>query len=221
MTSEAAAVPHIDLAVLGRKDVEAAASPRAPNAAYSVHISSSRNREGSEEFVLPIQSNMVAPPIPPSTPGPRAQAHRQKRKAAHEANSAAWSYTKCAILFFAAMLVTWVPSSANRFYSIIHQNQTSSPLEYMSAFVLPLQGFWNAIIYLATSWHAAKLYWAEMFHSGPAARRPRDGGAGYGGAGEFRKMSTATHRAKSEKSYESESMTELADSRPSSHERRR
>jgi len=223
VTSEMAA-PHIDLAVLGRRDVEAASSPRAPNAAaYSVTISSSRTRETSGEFVLPIQGNhLVPPPIPPSTPGLKTHAHRQKRKAAHEANSAAWSYTKCAILFFTAMLVTWIPSSANRFYSVIHQNQASQPLEYMSAFVLPLQGFWNAIIYLATSWHAAKLYWAELFHSSRPV--PRRGGLSpaMGGNSNFRNTSTPTGgRGKSEKHYESESMTDLADSRPSSHERRR
>lgn len=46
---------------------------------------------------------------------------------------------KCAILFFTALLVTWIPSSANRAFSVLHANEVSLPLE-----VLPLQDFWNA-----------------------------------------------------------------------------
>ncbi|KAJ3494870.1 hypothetical protein NLG97_g3794 [Lecanicillium saksenae] len=71
-------------------------------------------------------------------------------------NHAAWSYAKCSLLFFTAMLITWIPSSANRVYSIAHGNRVSVPLQYMSAFVLPLQGLWNAIIYAVTSWSACK-----------------------------------------------------------------
>ncbi|KAJ6783200.1 hypothetical protein PWT90_01240 [Aphanocladium album] len=71
-------------------------------------------------------------------------------------NHAAWSYAKCSLLFFTAMLITWIPSSANRVYSIVHDDHISLPLQYMSAFVLPLQGLWNAIIYAITSWSACK-----------------------------------------------------------------
>ncbi|KAI9155239.1 Cytochrome P450 monooxygenase astJ [Paramyrothecium foliicola] len=69
-------------------------------------------------------------------------------------SSTKWAYTKCAILFFTAILVTWIPSSTNRFYSLVHDGKSSLALEFMSAFVLPLQGFWNAIIYIVTSWNA-------------------------------------------------------------------
>lgn len=88
--------------------------------------------------------------------------------ATHQANTALWAYTKVAMLFFTAMLVTWIPSSANRFYSIVHPHQVSVPLEYASAFVLPLQGFWNATIYMTTSWSACKSCIRSMF----AAKTP-------------------------------------------------
>lgn len=81
-----------------------------------------------------------------------SQANRRNR----ELNDAAWTYTKCAILFFSAILITWTPSSANRVYTIIHRGQVSVVLNFMSAFVLPLQGFWNAVIYTFTSWSACK-----------------------------------------------------------------
>lgn len=83
--------------------------------------------------------------------------NKSGRRATIDAHNAAWSYTKCALLFFTAMLVTWIPSSANRLYSLAQDGEISLPLEYMSACVLPLQGFWNAIIYITTSWKACKM----------------------------------------------------------------
>ena len=85
-----------------------------------------------------------------------------RRYAAMESNNAAWSYTKVAVLFFVAMMVTWMPSSANRVYSVVHKGETSMALEFASAFVLPLQGFWNALIYATTSLPACRQAWARI-----------------------------------------------------------
>ncbi|SPQ21257.1 ea3a01e0-9b37-4408-aaaa-3f4796b0837b [Thermothielavioides terrestris] len=166
-----------------------------------------------------------------------------RRRAAYEANDATWSYTKCAILFFTAMLVTWIPSSANRVYSVIHPGSASLPLEYMSSFVLPLQGFWNSIIYVVTSWGACKMVWHDIRSwfsrvtggGGGGARRglpghhARDRGAGgVGGVGgigggmhrsPFQMMGNSRNGSKasdSSKTYETESTAELAGSRPGS-----
>ena len=216
VTSEVITSQGIDLAPLGRRGSDAA--PKPPNAAYSVTISSDRrpnNRESYGDVVLPIQSNVT---IAPSTAAPRAQtANPIRKRAAYEANNAAWSYTKCAILFFTAMLVTWIPSSANRVYSVVHTDQVSVPLEYMSAFVLPLQGFWNAIIYIVTSWKACKMLVDDVKH----ARRPNvQEIVGFRPNDGFNVMSSPRNN-RSDKTYESESMTELAideNSRPASHE---
>lgn len=83
-------------------------------------------------------------------------------KAAMEANKAAFSYCKCALLFFVSMLITWVPSSINRVYNFAHPDAVSFPLFYASAFVLPLQGFWNAVIYTATSLPACRALCAQI-----------------------------------------------------------
>ncbi|KAH6840978.1 hypothetical protein B0I37DRAFT_357812 [Chaetomium sp. MPI-CAGE-AT-0009] len=120
-----------------------------------------------------------------------------RRRAAYEATNATWSYTKCALLFFTAMLVTWIPSSSNRLYSFVNAGKTSIPLEYMSSFVLPLQGFWNAIIYCVTSWGACRMLMEDL------------GSWWFGVMGSVRKGSDS-------KTYETESMTELAASRPGS-----
>ncbi|CCC12726.1 hypothetical protein SMACR_05685 [Sordaria macrospora] len=95
------------------------------------------------------------PALPPSGTAANMQAQAQRRRV-HEAHNAVWSYTKCAILFFSVLLITWIPSSGNRVYSILHHGEISKPLFFASAFVLPLQGFWNAVIYVVTSWAACK-----------------------------------------------------------------
>lgn len=81
---------------------------------------------------------------------------RRKSNAAMEANKAAWGYTKVALLFFVSLLVTWVPSSINRVYSLVHPNTISVPIEYVAGVVLSLMGFWNSVIYFTTSRAACK-----------------------------------------------------------------
>ena len=74
-----------------------------------------------------------------------------------DVNRATISYCYTAFLFFVALLVTWVPSSANRFYTLINPNKPSPyALNFSSGLVLPLQGFWNTIIYIVTSFAACK-----------------------------------------------------------------
>ncbi|POS85843.1 hypothetical protein EPUL_001877, partial [Erysiphe pulchra] len=46
-----------------------------------------------------------------------------RRYAAMEANKAIWSYTKVSVLFFLAMMITWIPSSANRVYSLMYKGR--------------------------------------------------------------------------------------------------
>ena len=90
---------------------------------------------------------------------PRAMPSRRGSGGDHD--KAAWQYTKCALLFFAVILITWIPSSANRMYSYTHHGQVSVPLQFLSAVVLPLQGFWNAVIYAFTSMAACKALLVE------------------------------------------------------------
>uniref|UniRef100_A0A8H7K7Q3 G-protein coupled receptors family 2 profile 2 domain-containing protein n=1 Tax=Bionectria ochroleuca TaxID=29856 RepID=A0A8H7K7Q3_BIOOC len=61
------------------------------------------------------------------------------------------SYLRTSFIFAFAVLITWIPSSINRLYSLTHDNQVSFGLSLASGCVLPLQGVWNAIIYFSTS----------------------------------------------------------------------
>ncbi|CZT11060.1 related to G protein coupled receptor like protein [Rhynchosporium graminicola] len=68
-----------------------------------------------------------------------------------------WAYTRCALLFAISILITWVPASINRVHGVRYPGYPSFALNIGSAIVLPLQGFWNAVIYFATS----KSVWGE------------------------------------------------------------
>lgn len=206
----------IGLATYGNGESQAR---RASPAAYSVTITSDHNKRHSQhESSLAEQStqpNFKVDAPPPTRNGSVAQ----KPRANFELNSATWSYTKCALLFFTALLVTWIPSSANRVYSLIHTGGISLPLEIMSALVLPLQGFWNAIIYIVTSWSGCKIFFSDMFQGSghPGSNHHFDGEFHDRRKGAFKRSARIVHKG----GAESESMTELAnDSRPASNEER-
>lgn len=110
----------------------------------------------------------------------------------NDSTSAAWGYTKCAMLFFVSLIITWVsrtisdvggpvllsnetfltaqvPSTINRVYSLVHPEAVSFPLSYASGLVLPLQGFWNAVVYTITSLSASRaLYRSLRYRQHPA-----------------------------------------------------
>ncbi|KAL7949284.1 putative G-protein coupled receptor protein [Trichoderma barbatum] len=110
------------------------------------------------------------PPQPPRNNSGSAatRAFRVIRRRNHERDNAAWTYTKVALLFFTAMLITWIPSTANRAYSTAHNGEIYIPLVYTSVFVLPLQGFWNCLVYVTTSWTACKNLFNDMWLAGRA-----------------------------------------------------
>lgn len=128
--------------------------------AYSVTITADMTAQDAEgEDNAPAEAG---PTISNIRAGPPAAPTRTQRRRNMEMNNAAWSYTKCAILFFTAMLITWIPSSANRVYSVVNNGEAVVGLEYASSTVLPLQGLWNCIIYIVTSWTGCKNYFREL-----------------------------------------------------------
>lgn len=219
VTEAAGNAGGIQLGPMGRRDSSAGDNSQGATGAYSVHISADNyNSPSANEVILPMQGRTVQQTssiqVAPHRPNPA-------RRRNHELNNAAWSYTKCAILFFTAILITWIPSSANRVYSVVHNKDTYVPLEFMSAFVLPLQGFWNAVIYAVTSWGACKSFFSdlrinrrpavsEIMGAGKTGATEQDAAAHQGRRGQFKSP------ARSSRTFESESMTELAKSRTGS-----
>jgi hypothetical protein len=184
----------IDLSRLGRRQT-ASEQPL-----YSVKISS--HQAGNSVTLIPFLG-----PESKSMPSLPQSEHTQLTRPyfTMDANNAAWSYTKVALLFFTAMLVTWIPSSANRVYSVVNPGYISPSLQFASAFVLPLQGFWNAVIYITTSWKACRKFFSGSLRTSKVQVSVRPIGFGMHGRGD--------RLGSQDKSSETESTTELA-SRP-------
>ena len=53
-------------------------------------------------------------------------------------------------------LSSQLPSTINRIYTIVYPGTTNFGLNFASALVLPCQGFWNAVIYIITTFPACK-----------------------------------------------------------------
>ncbi|MCJ1292385.1 hypothetical protein MMC34_003935 [Xylographa carneopallida] len=139
------------------------------------------SHQGFEQYTVTIGRGPERPKSGISSsrsPGLQITTHLQ-RNVALEANAAAWGYTRCALLFFVSLLITWLPSSLFRVYSLAHPGHTSWPLAYSAGLVLPLMGFWNAVIYTSTSWRAVtrlpsrflSRHWAAALRL-PASQRP-------------------------------------------------
>ncbi|KJZ79348.1 hypothetical protein HIM_01499 [Hirsutella minnesotensis 3608] len=214
VTTEAAMDPGaIYMGPVGKRANTASGNGAGAGGNYTVHISADGYGSPADEVELPIQGRTIQQTstiqvAPHKVPNPT-------RRRNHELNNAAWSYTKCAILFFTAILITWIPSSANRVYSVIHQNEVFAPLEYMSAFVLPLQGFWNAVIYTVTSWGACKnlLNDLRLTRPSPVTEITRRGGGSLSAAEQGYGSRRSGRFHSSPRSFDSESTTELAKSR--------
>ena len=72
------------------------------------------------------------------------------------------AYLRTSFIFGFAVLITWIPSSINRLYSLTNDNKISFPLSVASGCVLPLQGVWNALIYFTTSWATVREEYAAL-----------------------------------------------------------
>ena len=121
----------------------------------------------STEASSPVhKSSSAKPKSMHNEPDTRVASRLTDRRQSHvsiDANSAAVSYCKCAMLFFIALLVTWVPSTVNRVVTLVHPKDAIFGLNYASGLVLPLQGFWNAVIYIFTSLPACKALVRRIF----------------------------------------------------------
>ncbi|KAK2812581.1 hypothetical protein FQN50_001225 [Emmonsiellopsis sp. PD_5] len=124
------------------------------------------------------------------------------RQSSIERHNATYMYTKRVSLFFISLLVTWVrivllffllqpsphplmhlqaPSTMNRIYLIVHPERPSFGLSYAASLVLPLQGFWNFVVYTGTSIDAIRALYAMYktrwgMHSNESLEQRQDSG---------------------------------------------
>jgi hypothetical protein len=115
-------------------------SPTRPATAFN----RSDTKSGKDNYSITIS----APPCS-GAQAPRAPGMFMKRPSSMD--KVKWAYTKVALLFAVSILITWVPASVNRVYGLRYPKNPSYVLNIGSALVLPLQGFWNTVIYFTTS----------------------------------------------------------------------
>lgn len=135
--------------------------PVNPNSPVRHHYPLLIGRYRATAYAAPLASGEFAtlpsPQVPVFRPAEHA-AHVQRRKETAEA----LHYFKSALLLFVALIVVWVPSSVNRLYQLAHPEHPSYALNFISAVVLPSQGFWNAVIYAHASWDECKRGCVEL-----------------------------------------------------------
>jgi hypothetical protein len=103
------------------------------------------NNSPTDAIVYPV-------PLPSIYTGPTT------RRTA-EGHAAAMAYSQVAFLMFLALFVVWLPSSINRMHQFVNKEHPSFTLNMLSAIVLPLQGAWNATIYIFTTRAECKRAW--------------------------------------------------------------
>ncbi|KAF2672643.1 hypothetical protein BT63DRAFT_132702 [Microthyrium microscopicum] len=145
-----------------------ALTPPSSPPAQDVHTTSSRNNTPSpsnEGRLVPrlVTTSIYTSPSSPviritsalsnysrsTTPTPPKSS--ASKRMSSQMNRGARTYAKLAFLLYLIMLTMWIPSTMNRVYSIVRDGKISFGLCMAAAVVLPLQGFFNALVYAVIS----------------------------------------------------------------------
>lgn len=130
-------------------------------------------RSGYQATAFSTNQSGSAEANPPRSTSLSHHNPNRRRTAAMEGNAAAWGYFKVAFLMFAALIIVWVPSTVNRLQQLINKDKAIFGLNLASALVLPLQGFWNSMIYTSTTWPECKRAFTETLDAISSGRRAR------------------------------------------------
>ncbi|KAL8672234.1 MAG: hypothetical protein Q9168_003306 [Polycauliona sp. 1 TL-2023] len=117
-----------------------------------------------DAYSVNVEIGQQRPELPrrPSRPAMFRIPTITRTAALSEENADAFLYARVAFLFFIALLITWVPSSVNRAYSLAHPDKINFPLNFTSAIVFSAQGLLNCAVYMATSQSACRRLWAKI-----------------------------------------------------------
>lgn len=86
------------------------------------------------------------------------------------------AYLRTSFVFALSVLATWAPSSINRVYALLYPARTSYALNLAGAVVLPLQGVWNAVIFVATTWSVLRDELRELVAAAASSSSANAGG---------------------------------------------
>ena len=68
----------------------------------------SLSAQGYQQYTVTIERGPMSPKVQPQLRPSTRRSQNLQHNVALEANTAAWGYTKCALLFFVSLLITWV-----------------------------------------------------------------------------------------------------------------
>ncbi|KAL1843873.1 hypothetical protein VTJ49DRAFT_7224 [Mycothermus thermophilus] len=185
-------------------------NPRHHHQQHEFTVISTISSAGAASFARPQSLNLPhspriwrgTQPLSPSTPSPRGPeietpadsgflaavtgTWRRFRTKLANLDPIKLGYLRTSFLFALSILATWTPSSINRVYALVYPDRPASyPLNLAGAIVLPLQGLWNAVIFMATTWSALREEVAALV-AGVRRKNPRKSGlVGAGSAGPF------------------------------------
>jgi len=149
-------------------DLWDASGPTSPTTPTSAHMPPEKGEKEPENYTIVISAK--------SHDASRAKTQVRKTplwpKRPTSMDKVKWSYFKVSMLFAVSILVTWVPPSINRVHGVRYPEHPSYFLNVGSAIVLPLQGFWNTVIYFTTSLRICKQVMARF----RKRKEERDGG---------------------------------------------
>ena len=144
--------PNVDRASANLASLSLEESIRPPVPPKDAKYTSSRsqtpsyyNRSQRSSRRTEYTASITGPGSPPITPPQNLTLRHINTNAMRGAQT----YAHVAILLFIVMLIVWVPSTVNRVYSFSHPPNFG--LNVAAAAVLPLQGFFNCVIYCFTS----------------------------------------------------------------------
>lgn len=141
---------HHDLPATPTQVYSTSGITSSPSWAARLHEDGLDLGDGRQQFETVCSSDHQRKPRPSLLSKLRSVASRASLKL-KRLDPVKMAYLRTSFIFAFAVLITWIPSSINRLYSLTNEGRISFQLSVASGCVLPLQGVWNAIIYLTTS----------------------------------------------------------------------
>jgi hypothetical protein len=120
-------------------------SPPVATRSYSVHASLIPQPPQRAWLSFPRRHTATTTTITARASGPPLTPRALK---VARTNRGAQTYALVAFVIFLGLLTVWVPATVNRVYSLATNGKVNFAMNLMAAIVLPLQGFFNCVIYL-------------------------------------------------------------------------
>ncbi|KAI1905974.1 hypothetical protein LOZ12_006423 [Ophidiomyces ophidiicola] len=121
-----------------------------------------RRRPSETRTIADREREMNVPPELITNQLTQPETKYEIHRKASDKRKGARAYAKFASIYFVSLIVTWIPATSNRVYIYLHPDHPKYGLLMAAAIGLPLQGFWNGVIYFITSINAVKAIYKTL-----------------------------------------------------------